>query len=246
MSFSTSENTTKVCTGVWQKVDGKMSFIERNYKIQYLDMDLASNVIDSSYQHDYLTKISESRTNSNSISSFEDQLEGCNNEILPLLLDLKNEIRNLREENISLKEQVKVNKKELERQCLGIYQLEDDLTRLERYGRRGNIEISGIPTRVLDNHLEDEVLKILHKIGLSHLDHFGIVACHRVGSRDKFGNRNTIVRFLNRKDAIKALKSKNNLKFCRDIGYKYLNIMENLCPFNKSIYEEMLGLQRDG
>ena len=149
-------------------------------------------------------------------------------------------------ENKRLKSEVKGNTKDLEDQYNFICSLEEDLSRLEQYGRRENIGLSGIPAHVTDSELENEVLDILHTIGLPHLDHYGIAACHRVGKKDKNGNRNTIVRFVNRKDAISALKNKRNLYLCRDLGYHRLFIMENLCPRYKSIFEEMIDLKKKG
>ena len=90
------------------------------------------------------------------------------------------------------------------------------------------------------------MLKILKEIGLDHIEHYGIVACHRVGKMDVHGRRNTIVRFLNRKDAIQALKCKRNLFRCKEYGYSQLQIVENLCPSYKSIYEEMKDLKDIG
>ena len=90
------------------------------------------------------------------------------------------------------------------------------------------------------------MLQILRKIGLDHINHYGIVACHRVGKKDFHGNRNTIVRFLNRKDAIKALKGKRYLFRCKEIGYSELQMVENLCPSYKSIYDEMKKLKGEG
>ena len=42
-----------------------------------------------------------------------------------------------------------------------LYFLEKQLSRLDQYGRRENIEIAGIPSKITDNKLEVETLKIL-------------------------------------------------------------------------------------
>ena len=104
--------------------------------------------------------------------------------------------------------------------------MEKQLNRLDQYGRRQNIELVGIPNEVNDRDLESEVLKILQVIGLTHIDHFNIVGCHRLASKDRYGRRNTIIRFLNRKDAIQCLKSKRNLYKCKSIGFSNLYITE--------------------
>ena len=86
--------------------------------------------------------------------------------------------------------------------------LESELSRLDQYGRRENLEIIGIPSRITDNYLESEVLHILRKIGVHHLTSYSIVGCHRIGKPDKNGSRNTIVRFLHRKDVTNCMRKK--------------------------------------
>ena len=127
-----------------------------------------------------------------------------------------------------------------------IHHLEKQISRLDQYGRRENIEIAGIPAKVHNKNLETEVLKILREIGLKHLQHFNIVACHRLGKVDKNGCRNIIIRFMNRKDAIKCLKLRRNLYLCNELGYENLSIMENLCPAFKSIFEDTIQLKKEG
>ena len=124
--------------------------------------------------------------------------------------------------------------------------LEQEVSRLDQYGRRENIEILGIPARVSDKNLETEVVKILHKIGLTHITHYSIVGCHRIGNKDKYGPRSTIVRFFHRKDATSCIMNKKYLYHCHDLGYKYLSIVENLCPSYRSIFEDLQDLQGKG
>ena len=123
--------------------------------------------------------------------------------------DLYKRITAIESENIKLKRQLKrlqsrieVTEENIDDHHDYIYFLEKNLARLDQYGRRENVEISGIPSSVTDKQLESEVLRILRQIGLKHLDHFHVVACHRIGSIDKNGCRNTIVRFIYQKDAI--------------------------------------------
>ena len=127
-----------------------------------------------------------------------------------------------------------------------IYFLEREVARLDQYGRRENVEILGIPNNIKDCDLERNVIEILHKIGLVHVQHFNIAACHRLRSKDRFGNRNTIVRFINRKDSISCLKNRKNIHSCRDLGFHHLYIVENLCPSNKSIFDNLSSLKRNG
>ena len=124
--------------------------------------------------------------------------------------------------------------------------LEQEVSRLDQYGRRENIEILGIPTRINDKQLEKEVLKILHKIGLDHLCHYSIVGCHRIGKKDRFGCRPTIVRFLHRKDANNCIKMSKFLYRCKELGFNYLSIVENLCPYNKLLLDDLKELKEKG
>ena len=124
--------------------------------------------------------------------------------------------------------------------------LEQELSRLDQYGRRENVEILGIPARVSDQNLETEVIKILHKIGLSHIVSYSIVGCHRIGKKDRFGSRSTIVRFLHRKDSSACIQRKKLLNRCTEIGYTNLSIVENLCPSYKSIYDDLKVLKDAG
>ena len=127
-----------------------------------------------------------------------------------------------------------------------VYFLEQEVSRLDQYGRRENIEIIGIPSSISDTKLETEVIKILRQIGLKRLEYFHIVGCHRIGKAKKNGSKNTIVRFLNRKDAISSLKKKKDLYLCKEIGYYNLSIVENLCPAYRSIFDSLIQMKNEG
>ena len=127
-----------------------------------------------------------------------------------------------------------------------IYFLEREVARLDQYGRRENIEMIGIPNSVKDGDLEVNVLRILHQIGLPRIQHYNIAACHRLNTKDRFGNKNTIVRFINLKDSISCLKNKKNLQFCRELGFHHIYITENLCPSNRSIFDHLNNLKKNG
>ena len=65
-------------------------------------------------------------------------------------------IKNLQKENERLRKRVSYLSK-------GIVSLESNHFMLEQYGRRNNIEITGIPDTVQDNELENKVIGILKK-----------------------------------------------------------------------------------
>ena len=253
MSFQANDETTQHNGGEWKKVDGKLVFVEESYmtsseqnyifgsSIHRNDcIDITTNTDTNTKRRSFASVVSS--THDTEVSNISANYDS----ILNKVKEIEMEIKIVKEENATLRKKVAKNKKEMDHQLDYIYTLEIDMNRLNQYGRRQNIEISGIPSTVRDQELENEVVKILNKMGLSTLDHYGIVGCHRIGKRDRQGNRNTIVRFLHRKDAIFILKNKRNARLCNELGYFKLNIIENLCPAFKSIFEEMKELKNTG
>ena len=124
--------------------------------------------------------------------------------------------------------------------------LQTELSKLEQYGRRENIEILGIPEDINHRQLENTVIKILKCIGMSHIQPYNIVACHRIGKKIVNKPRSVIVRFLHRKDSMTCLKNKRYVDRCKVIGLHHIMITENLCPAYKSIYDRMKELKNKG
>lgn len=213
----TESDTESVESSISETSNSSFSDDPGKSKIKFIS-DIDYNIIEERYQNLF----------SKNISAFQQ----------------KYNIMELEMEN--LMGRVDENKDIIQKQTEHIYTLEKELTKLEQYGRRENIEIIGIPSKITQQKLETEVLKILKKIGLQHLSHYDIVGCHRVGQKDNNGIRNTIVRFLHRKDTINCLKLKKNLHLCNSMGYSNLTIIENLCPVNKSIFENLSELKKTG
>ena len=167
------------------------------------------------------------------------------NNIETRLLSLETANKNLERKVKDLRSRITTAEFDLDDHNEYIYVLEKKLSTLEQYGRRENIEIVGIPSYVSDRYLESEVINILKRIGFTHISHFSFVGCHRIG-KSVNGCRNTIVRFLHRKDAINCLRLKKNLDTCKSLGYHNLTIIENLCPAFKSIFEKLSKLKDQG
>ena len=128
------------------------------------------------------------------------RFDGLDNE----LLNLKDVIiRNLQVENERLSKKVNV----LESRILTV---ENEHNSLEQYGRRNNIEITGIPDNVLDQNLEEKVVDILNEISVN-VSPKDIEVCNRVGVW-KNRSKKTIVCFINRKHAKEVLTSKKILR----------------------------------
>ena len=245
MSTQTDEISTKVTSGTWERVDGKIQFVENTYEVPNDEREILINKDSEVCNQAFQLVTSQYTSNFNMDCYTQDRNSGLNN-VMEKMNQLENQFIRLQEENMNLKSKIRSNKIFLEEQLEYIYSLEEDLNRLNQYGRRENVEIQGIPAYVSDSMLEHEVLKILHSIGLTRIDHFGIVACHRIGRKDVNGNRNTLIRFLNRKDAIATLMNKKKVYLCKELGYSNLNFIENLCPAYRSIFDELVELKKEG
>ena len=106
------------------------------------------------------------------------------------------------------------------------------------YGRLENVEISGISPDVPDAELEDKVIAISKEIGVN-IKARDISACHRLGRRGR-QERDTIVRFVNRKNADKLFANSKKLKN-KDLStilgqnHKAIYINPNLSPHMKEM-----------
>ena len=58
-----------------------------------------------------------------------------------------------------------------------VISLEENSNSLEQYGRRNNLEITGIPDDVFDQNLEEKVIEILDKIDVN-VYRKDMEACH--------------------------------------------------------------------
>ena len=152
------------------------------------------------------------------------------------LLNLKDVIiTNLQAENERLRKKVNV----LENKVLT---LEREHNSLEKYGRRNNIEITGIPDNVPDQILQEKVVDILNEISVD-VSPKDTEACHRVGVSKN--NSKTIVRFINRKHAKKSLTSRKNLRKSSSPNCNVF-INENLTVKNNEIAFLSRKLKRCG
>ena len=154
------------------------------------------------------------------------------------LLNLKDVIiKNIQVQNERLrkkKENVLENK---------VLTLESEHNSLEQYGRRNNTEITGLPDNVPNQILEEKVVDILNEISVD-VSPKDIEACHRVGV-SKNNSKKTIVRFINRKHAKKALTSRKNIRKSSSPNCNVF-INENLTVKNNEIAFPSRKLKRSG
>ena len=130
--------------------------------------------------HEYNT-----RTKKNEFQDALASLEvNLNNSIKYIKSDLKDEINNLKDVIIKRLQDENVI---LRNRCSNLEQklieFETSTNKLEQYGRRNNIIISGIPESVNTEDLEESVTEILSDIDVNVTTN-DIEACHRVGKRD--------------------------------------------------------------
>ena len=98
------------------------------------------------------------------------------------------------------------------------------------YSRRDTLEVAGISMSVRDNVLEQKVSDVIQEIGVDICDR-DIQVCHHLKDKDR-----TIVKFTNRKDCLRILRAKRQLKgldpSAVDLpeGTKIF-VNESLCPY---------------
>ena len=119
----------------------------------------------------------------------------------------------------------------------------------EQYGRRNNLKMTGIPDDVEDEDLEEKVIKILDKIEVN-VTSKDIEACHRVG-KSRNNSTKTIIHFVNRKFAKKALVNRKSLRNIDKSSIGLSNssdifINENLTPTNSKLAFHCRKLKREG
>ena len=195
-------------------------------------------------EHEYNTrnkKPDSQVTQPDALSSLENRLLAEFKEIKDELINMKNVIiTRLQEDNKMLKE--KVNMLESK-----VSDLETNCNSLEQYGRRNNLELSGIPDSVEDKDLEKTVIKIFEKIDVTVNDN-DIEACHRVGKSKDGVPKKTIVRFCNRKNSKRALYNRKRLSPSSmdsiGLGKTRIFISENLTNYNNMLAYRCRKLKR--
>ena len=156
------------------------------------------------------------------------RFDGLNKE----LLNLKDVIiKDLQLENQRLRMKVK----NLENKVMP---LEINGNHLEQYGKRNNLEITGIPDDVSDENLEEKVIQVLSEIQVN-VSSSDVEACHRIG-KSKNSPKKALARFINRKHTKKALINRKGLININKSSLSLSSsdnifINENLTPMNNKI-----------
>ena len=106
-----------------------------------------------------------------------------------------------------------------------------------QYSRRDTLEIVGVPGSIDNSVLEETVRGIFKKIGVE-VDERDIQACHRLKEKER-----TIVKFANRKDCLRILRVKKDLKSLDPTELDFpestkIYINESLCPYYRGIWNK--------
>ena len=121
-----------------------------------------------------------------------------------------------------------------------IISLEKNQAKSEQYGRRNNIELSGIPNDIPENNLEKVVVDTYHDSGLE-IEPKDIEGCHRlpVSRYSRDSNKRVIIKFVNRKHPEVLLRNKKTIS---SKDFSHLNVhgkvfvSVSLCPYYRYIW----------
>ena len=160
-------------------------------------------------------------------------------------------ISKLADENMIIKSELRVVKKVNSNLEKRIIDLERAQSKAEQYGRRNNVEISGIPNSIPDEDLETILLKVCNEsgIGVTKMD---IEGCHRLPlskHSKEGGDKRVIVKFVNRKNAEALLANKKKIN---EKDFSHLEIPNkifisvSLCSYYRFIWGKCKDLQRQG
>ena len=145
----------------------------------------------------------------------------------------------LKEDNAQLRNKVELLEKKL---------TEVDISRnkLEKYKRRNNIDIQGIPPQIPDEKLEEKVIEVSSAMNIA-ITKNDLEDYHRLGKSSK----STIVRFANRKhcNAILSKKFETSKIDKSKLGFESnvkLYVSENLTPYNQHLAWKCRELKRGG
>ena len=158
-------------------------------------------------------------------SSFQTMLDDSINEIKNSIIE------NLRLSNQNLQDRVNSLEREVKELKEAHVTLERSSEAAFQHGRLEQVVISGIPAEVEHKDLEEKSLRILNEIKNVQIQSRDIAACHRLGKKN-----DTIIRFINRKDADDCFENRMKLKNINREEHGLapganIYIRENLSPY---------------
>ena len=186
-------------------------------------------------QHEYNTRTKETASYSDELSKLKAELFERFDSVTAEISNLKDVIiENLRDENMRLRNRIEL----LENKAIIAETVNNNI---EQYGRRNNIEITGIPDSVSKENFEKTVIEVCNKLNME-ITEKDIEACHRIGAAKP---KKTICRFVNRKNVKNLLYSRKKLKDLDvGLGTARLNVNENLTNYNSKLAYNCRKLKR--
>ena len=144
--------------------------------------------------------------------------------------DLVAELRKMREGFDQMKSDLSITRKVNTILSERLQTIEKQCWKNAQYSRRECLEISGIPSSISDNDLEDVVCKAITKTGVE-MSNKDIEDCHRIGKRGQ-----TIVNFCEREVSKQVLNvrkdlTKLSMEDLQLTGQVKLHINQSLCPY---------------
>ena len=123
-----------------------------------------------------------------------------------------------------------------------ILNLEKQLSKNEQYGRRNNVEISGISSQIPDQSLEERLVKVCKDLDIN-ISPKDIEGCHRLllGRNSTNTVKRVIVKFINRKHSEVMLQRKKGIN-----SKNKLFVTPSLCPYYRFLWGKCKYLQRKG
>ena len=165
---------------------------------------------------------------------------------LDVRLDMERKFENTKKRLQELNDHLKTNI--VDQSVSSIKDTEVDISRnkLEKYKRRNNIDIQGIPPQIPDEKLEEKVIEVSSAMNIA-ITKNDLEDYHRLGKSSK----STIVRFANRKhcNAILSKKFETSKIDKSKLGFESnvkLHVSENLTPYNQTLAWKCRELKKAG
>ena len=166
-------------------------------------------------------------------------------ELVKYIEDMKASNQLVIENNRILKKQITDIREENSNILYSVYELEKNMTRLNQYSRRENLEIMNIPESIPQRELESTIINLLNSVNIN-VCSYDVVAVHRVGKKPGHSPRNVIIRFINRKDPILIMRRRYQIeKAAKSFNLNGIRFIENLCPENKKIFNRCYKLKKE-
>lgn len=153
--------------------------------------------------------------------------------------DLKNEIAIVRTENRAIKN-------DFSRLTTELKETRKELTELQQYSRRNNVEIKGVPVQEKENLVA--VIKSISTYLKVDINESDLEVVHRVPTREK-SQSNIIAKFISRIPRDKFMNATKKQRLTTTIigfeGSTPLYINDHLCPANKVLLGKALKAKRE-